>query len=697
MDHEPNSPRPGEAKREFLAREPAEQQAELLELAHDAILVREYGTSLIRYWNQGAERLYGWSRAEAIDRTSHELLRTRFPCAFEEVEAELARTGRWEGELVHTRRDGSRLVVDSRWSVRRDERGQPVAYLEINTDITDRKLSEERRLQLVREQTARAEAEAAEKRVSRILESIGDGFFALDTSWRFEYVNREAELLLGRQRSELLGQTLWTALPEFRALGLEEQYRAAAAEGKTDLAFDAYYPARHAWYSLRVYSGPDGLSVYLRDDTQRRREAEGRRVLDDTTAHLADSLDYTRTLRSLPRLLVPRLADYALVDLLTDEGHLERLAAAHADPSLEPLLSLGRVYTMSREADGPMDRVLRTGKPTIVDPISAEWLASAIRPTPEQQHAAEHLAPRSSMLLPLVARGRTLGLLTLVSTGSERHYDERDLSLGEEVARRCALAIDNARLYAAAQQALLEAEAAIRVRDDVLATVSHDLKTPLTAVRGTSELVARRVGRMAPGPEVDRLLEGLERIRAASTRMERMMNELLDAAHLQTGEPLVLQREAVDLVKLVREALAEQQSGTARHTLRLVSDVDALVGEWDGQRLRRVLDNLLSNAVKYSPDGGEIVVQLAREEDWAVLLVSDQGLGIPADDLPHIFERFRRARNATEIVGTGLGLSGARQLVEQHGGTIVVHSQEGAGSTFTIRLPLRDTTTALGV
>jgi signal transduction histidine kinase len=125
--------------------------------------------------------------------------------------------------------------------------------------------------------------------------------------------------------------------------------------------------------------------------------------------------------------------------------------------------------------------------------------------------------------------------------------------------------------------------------------------------------------------------------------------------------------------------------------------VDSLVGEWDGQRLRRVLDNLLSNAVKYSPDGGEIVVQLAREEDWAVLLVSDQGLGIPADDLPHIFERFRRARNATEIVGTGLGLSGARQLVEQHGGTIVVHSQEGAGSTFTIRLPLRDTTTALGV
>jgi signal transduction histidine kinase len=177
--------------------------------------------------------------------------------------------------------------------------------------------------------------------------------------------------------------------------------------------------------------------------------------------------------------------------------------------------------------------------------------------------------------------------------------------------------------------------------------------------------------------------------------MERMMNELLDAARLQTGEPLVLEREPVDLVKLVREALAEQQSSTDRHTLRLVSDLDVLVGEWDGQRLRRVLDNLLSNAVKYSPGGGDIVVQLDLDQESAVLQVSDQGLGIPADDLPHIFERFRRARNATEIVGTGLGLSGARQLVEQHAGTISVHSQEGAGSTFTIRLPLRDAAAAL--
>jgi signal transduction histidine kinase len=351
---------------------------------------------------------------------------------------------------------------------------------------------------------------------------------------------------------------------------------------------------------------------------------------------------------------------------------------------------------MRADSEGPLDRVLRTGEPTIVDPISPEWLANAMRYTPEQRRIAEQLGPQSGMLLPLVARGRTLGLLTLVSAASGRHYDPRDLSLGQELARRCALAIDNARLYAAAQQALREAETAIRVRDDVLATVSHDLKTPLTAVRGTSELLTRRVRRLASGPETDRLLEGLERILRAATRMERMMNELLDAARLQTGEPLVLEREPVDLVTLLREALAEQQLATDRHTLRLDTRLDELIGEWDAQRLRRVLDNLLSNAVKYSPGGGEVVVQLALDQDTAVLQVSDQGLGIPADDLPHIFERFRRARNATDIVGTGLGLSGARQLVEQHGGAISVDSQEGHGSTFTVRLPLHDAATVQG-
>jgi signal transduction histidine kinase len=226
------------------------------------------------------------------------------------------------------------------------------------------------------------------------------------------------------------------------------------------------------------------------------------------------------------------------------------------------------------------------------------------------------------------------------------------------------------------------------VRDDVLATVSHDLKTPLTAVRGTSELLARRVRRQPQDAETDRVLEGLARIQAAATRMERMMNELLDAARLQTGEPLVLEREPVDLVPLVREALAEQQAANERHSLRLETEVDELIGDWDGPRLRRVLDNLLSNAIKYSPTGGEIVVELAADGGCAVLQVRDQGLGIPAEDLPHIFERFRRARNAVEIVGTGLGLSGARQLVEQHGGSIEAESQEGAGSTFTVRLPL---------
>jgi signal transduction histidine kinase len=143
----------------------------------------------------------------------------------------------------------------------------------------------------------------------------------------------------------------------------------------------------------------------------------------------------------------------------------------------------------------------------------------------------------------------------------------------------------------------------------------------------------------------------------------------------------------MDLVALARRAVAEQQQTTERHTLHLEAPSTALVGDWDGRRLERVLSNLLDNAVKYSPDGGQVVVSVQREGDWAVVVVRDRGVGIPEDDLPHVFERFRRGANVTgRIGGTGIGLAGVRAIVDGHGGTVHVDSQEGVGSTFTVRL-----------
>jgi signal transduction histidine kinase len=189
-------------------------------------------------------------------------------------------------------------------------------------------------------------------------------------------------------------------------------------------------------------------------------------------------------------------------------------------------------------------------------------------------------------------------------------------------------------------------------------------------------------------------LDGLVQIEAAATRMWRQVEELLDLARVQLGRTLDLRWQAMDLAEMVQATVLAQQATTDEHTFRLELEAPELAGEWDQIRLERVLTNVLANAIKYSPNGGEIVVRLAREADaqrpggWAVIEVQDAGIGIPAADLPHIFERFHRASNVRgRFAGTGIGLAGAREIVGQHGGEIEVTSHEGEGTTVTIRLP----------
>lgn len=232
----------------------------------------------------------------------------------------------------------------------------------------------------------------------------------------------------------------------------------------------------------------------------------------------------------------------------------------------------------------------------------------------------------------------------------------------------------------------------MRERDQVLATVSHDLKAPLTTIRGQAQWLRRQANR-AGAFEPERTLKGLELIDTAAEKMAAWIDELLDTARLEAGRPLELQRQPTDLVALAWQAAAEHQRTTQRHRLRVQTREARLIGVWDAARLGRVLDNLVANAVKYSPAGGQISIEveheLSTQGSWAVLCVHDEGIGIPEGDQPHIFERFRRGGNVVgRIAGTGIGLAGACQIIEQHGGSIAVSSREGAGSAFTIRLPL---------
>jgi PAS domain S-box-containing protein len=262
------------------------------------------------------------------------------------------------------------------------------------------------------------------------------------------------------------------------------------------------------------------------------------------------------------------------------------------------------------------------------------------------------------------------------------------IAIIRDVTERQRIEDERIQLLAREQQARAEAERAIAVRDQVLAAVSHDLKAPLTVISGRAQLLTRRLAKM--NAEQSELLVGsLREIEASARRMRLWIDELVDVARLQVGQELRLNHAPTDLVALAHEAAAEYHETSEHHRLRVEATEAELVGEWDAERLQRVLANLVSNAMKYSPDGGDVTIRVGRAGDTAVVAVHDFGVGIPPGDLAHLFEQFHRASNVVgRIAGTGIGLAAVRQIVEQHDGTISVETREGVGSTFTVSLPL---------
>jgi PAS domain S-box-containing protein len=540
---------------------------------------------------------------------------------------------------------------------------------------------------------------ASSARLAAIVEHSDDAIVGKDINGVIVDWNPAAERLYGYTASEAVGQSITLLAPD----GREHEFLDVIAR----LAAGEVIP-HHETQRRRK----DGSLVHLSLTVTAIRDRSGRVVGSSSIARdIAEQTASAALIAGQMRALERMVAEDPLSDVLdelvrTIESQASRtlLASimlfddAHARLIVGGAPNLPEAYLAAIDgaAVGPAVGSCGTAayrrETVIVEDIAASplWV--------DYRDIALANGLRACWSVPIFgADGALLGTFAIYHP---RPYapSETDKRVVELLSSTAAVAIERSRaaqererLLASERAARAEAEEALRLRDALIAFATHDLRTPLTTIKGQAQLLRRQSdsGRLTP----EGLTRGLASIDSASTTLDALINELLDSAIVQAGQPLLLRPQPTDLVALARRCAAEQQQATTRHVIQVETDVDTLVGEWDALRLERVLNNLLNNAIKYSPDGGTITVNVARQQcagrAWAALAVRDEGLGIPAADLPHLFERFHRAANvAQHISGIGIGLTGSRQIVEQHGGTLTVESQEGVGSTFTMRVPL---------
>lgn len=403
--------------------------------------------------------------------------------------------------------------------------------------------------------------------------------------------------------------------------------------------------------------------------------------LADASTLLISSLDYKDTLNRLAQLAVLSMADYCIVDMLQPDGSLHEVASAHIDRTKEPILKKIRAYHQENlNTLYPPLTVLNAGQSSLRSYINDSFL-EVMSVNSEHLNLLRQLKPQSSIIVPIKAGEQLLGAITFGSTRPERHYDADDLALAEDLTRRAALAIENARLYNEAQRAL-------QVRDQFLAIAAHEFKTPMTGIMGIAQLLLRDFGRdenIKP-----RHKERLRLLVEQTQRLNRLIVSLLDLSRLEDGQ-LKLDQKELDVAELIAHTVESWKLLFEKHTIEYVAAAQKpsiIFG--DALRLEQVLQNLIQNAVKYSPDGGAITISVENEAAQVSIKVSDHGLGIPQEALTQIFNRFYRVETGenAQIGGLGLGLYVVREIINLHKGAVEVTSLEGEGSTFTIKLPL---------
>ena len=429
-------------------------------------------------------------------------------------------------------------------------------------------------------------------------------------------------------------------------------------------------------------------------DAQMRAQRDEIEFLAQAGQLLTSSLDYASTLGRLTGLVIPTLADWCAVHV---EGTpLEQTPIAHVNPAkIEAVREVLRHFGSHPSSGGGYREVMRTGVSELVEDAPDEAHASDVL-SARQAASFRDIGSRSWMVVPLRIQSTTFGAITLGMSDSARRYRRSDLPLIEELARRAAVAIDNANLYAMSQKERSRVEAATRAKDEFVAMVSHELRTPLNAILGWTRLL-----QSSTLSEASRA-HAVEVIHRNASAQNQIVADLLDISRVITGTVRInpSQVDLGNVVDLVIEGMRPAMDAK-RLTIETEIDRSGAVMRGDGDRLQQVVWNLLANAVKFTPKGGSIRVGLERVDSDLQVVVSDSGEGISADFLPQVFENFRQSDSsaARRHGGLGIGLSIAKHLVELHGGTIAAFSEgPGKGASFVVRVPVSPVvSTTLGI
>ena len=541
-----------------------------------------------------------------------------------------------------------------------------------------------------------ARTKASEERYRALVEATTDMVWETDAGGLVDDMPYWRDVT-GQTLAEVRGDGWMRAIHPEDIERVSQCWRDAVATGTI---YESQYRVRlrdggFRWYRAR------GVPLYAADGTisrwvgifneidQLKRRDEGMRFLVQASAALTETLNEHTTLETLATLAVDHLADGAMITLVRDDGSFAHVTTRSRDGTTAAYAAeTERLYPLPRGASSGYPRAIRTGESELV-PADAfhETILPDIAVDAVHLERLRTLQMYSAMVVPLVARGTTLGAMTLVLHGSARRtpFDSADLALATELGRRAALALDNSRLFAAERAARAEAVQATRAKSELLAKVSHETRQPVHASIGWIETLDMGL----QGSLTDEQRDALRRVKQNQARLLSVLNDLLDMSSIEAGTLVVRMEDVViadmmDMVDSVIEPLMRE-----KHIAYDVSGFDSRCAvRADRQHLVGVLTNLLSNATKFTPTGGRISLASQVKEHRVLLVVEDSGIGIDVDHLERVFEPFFQVeRGFTRTKGgTGLGLAIAREATVAMGGDLTVSSTVGVGSRFTVSL-----------